>query len=168
MNTISWKNATTPLPMEINPRVVFERMFGRPGTSQQRLARMADRPEHPRLAAEERQGMSKGLGGKDRNRLNDYLENVREIEPRIQKAEKQRRPTWRCRTRRSASGVVRGARRADVRPAGARVRGQHHARLHLHEVTRRQPARVSEHRRHRAAPRDVASRQQLREARRTW
>ena len=33
MNTISWKNATTPLPMEINPRVVFERMFGRPGTA---------------------------------------------------------------------------------------------------------------------------------------
>ena len=43
MNTISWTNATTPLPMEINPRVVFERMFGRPGTSAQRLARMADR-----------------------------------------------------------------------------------------------------------------------------
>ena len=51
MNTISWKNATTPLPMEINPRVVFERMFGRPGTSAQRLARMADRPQHPRLGA---------------------------------------------------------------------------------------------------------------------
>ena len=42
MNTISWKNETTPLPMEINPRVVFERMFGRPGTSAQRLARMQD------------------------------------------------------------------------------------------------------------------------------
>src|SRR6185436_19143521 len=41
MNTISWKNATTPMPMEINPRSVFERMFGRPGTSAQRLARMA-------------------------------------------------------------------------------------------------------------------------------
>ena len=42
MNTISWKNETTPLPMEINPRVVFERMFGRPGTSAQRVARMKD------------------------------------------------------------------------------------------------------------------------------
>src|SRR5204863_9155150 len=42
MNTISWKNETTPLPMEINPRVVFERMFGRPGTSAQRAARMKD------------------------------------------------------------------------------------------------------------------------------
>ena len=42
MNTISWKNATTPLPMEINPRVVFERMFGRPGTRAQRLTRMQE------------------------------------------------------------------------------------------------------------------------------
>ena len=41
MNTISWRNPTTPLPMEINPRIVFEGMFGRPGTSAQRLERMA-------------------------------------------------------------------------------------------------------------------------------
>ncbi len=40
MNTLSWRTPTEPLPMEINPRVVFERMFGRPGTAAQRLARM--------------------------------------------------------------------------------------------------------------------------------
>ena len=40
MSTIAWKGPTTPLPMEINPRVVFERMFGRPGTPADRLARM--------------------------------------------------------------------------------------------------------------------------------
>src|SRR6185295_15127170 len=39
-NTISWRNPTTPLPMEINPRILFERMFGRPGTRSQRLARL--------------------------------------------------------------------------------------------------------------------------------
>jgi len=89
MNTISWKNATTPMPMEINPRSVFERMFGRPGTSQQRLARMATDRSVLDSLLEELKGMSKGLGGKDLNRLNDYLENVREIESRIQKAEKQ-------------------------------------------------------------------------------
>ena len=89
MNTISWKNATTPMPMEINPRSVFERMFGRPGTSQQRLARMATDRSVLDSLLEELKGMSKGLGGKDPNRLNDYLENVREIESRIQKAEKQ-------------------------------------------------------------------------------
>ena len=42
MNTISWTTPTTPLPMEINPRVVFERMFGRPAPRAQRLARMHD------------------------------------------------------------------------------------------------------------------------------
>src|SRR5678815_156983 len=89
MNTISWKNATTPLPMEINPRVVFERMFGRPGTSAQRLARMATDRSVLDSLLEELKGLSTGLGGKDLNRLNDYLENVREIEQRIQKAEKQ-------------------------------------------------------------------------------
>ena len=40
MNTISWSSATTPVPMEINPRVVFERLFGRPGTVEQRKRRM--------------------------------------------------------------------------------------------------------------------------------
>src|SRR5262249_57900211 len=42
MNTISWKSPTTPLPMEINPRVIFERMFGRPGTTAQRLSPMQE------------------------------------------------------------------------------------------------------------------------------
>ena len=49
MSTIAWKRPTTPLPMEMNPRVVFERMFGRPGSAADRLARMQARSEHPRL-----------------------------------------------------------------------------------------------------------------------
>ena len=49
MNTISWKNDTTPLPMEINPRVAFERLFGQPGTAQQRAGADARQQEHPRL-----------------------------------------------------------------------------------------------------------------------
>jgi hypothetical protein len=88
MNTISWKNETTPLPMEINPRVVFERMFGRPGTSAQRLARMADNRSILDSVREEASDLQKRLGTRDRARLNDYLDNVREIEQRIQKAEK--------------------------------------------------------------------------------
>ena len=51
MNTISWANETTPLPMEINPRVAFERLFGRPGTSAAAPRADADRQEHPRLGA---------------------------------------------------------------------------------------------------------------------
>src|SRR6185295_3421744 len=89
MNTISWKNPTTPLPMEINPRIVFERMFGRPGTSEQRIQRMAkDRSILDSIKADVAD-LENGLGPRDRIRLNDYLENVREIERRIQRAEKQ-------------------------------------------------------------------------------
>jgi len=89
MNTISWKNATTPMPMEINPRSVFERMFGRPGTTAQRRARMATDRSVLDSLVDELNGLRSGLGGSDLNRLNDYTENVREIEQRIQKAEKQ-------------------------------------------------------------------------------
>jgi hypothetical protein len=89
MNTIAWKSETTPLPMEINPRSVFERMFGRPGTAEQRKARLATDESILDSLVDELSGLSKGLSGKDRNRLNDYVENVREIEQRIQKAEKQ-------------------------------------------------------------------------------
>src|SRR5436309_2169556 len=88
MNTISWKNETTPLPMEINPRVVFERMFGRPGTSAQRIARMEDNRSILDSVKQEASALQKSLGNKDRARLSDYLDNVREIEARIQKTEK--------------------------------------------------------------------------------
>src|SRR4030095_1138455 len=91
MNTISWKNETTPLPMEINPRVVFERMFGRPGTSAQRLARMEDNKSILDSVRQEAAELQKRRGTRDRARLNDYLDNVREIEQRIQKAEKNAR-----------------------------------------------------------------------------
>lgn len=89
MNTISWKTPTTPLPMEINPRVVFERMFGRPGTRIQRLARMQENRSILDSVQEDVADLEKKLGTKDRARLNDYLDNVREIEQRIQKSEKQ-------------------------------------------------------------------------------
>ncbi len=91
MNTISWKNETTPLPMEINPRIVFERMFGRPGTSQQRLARMRENRSILDSVREEALDLQKRLGSSDRVRLSDYLDNVREIEQRIQKIETQSR-----------------------------------------------------------------------------
>src|SRR5215510_3482066 len=88
MNTISWKNETTPLPMEINPRIAFERLFGQPGTAAQRAARMRDNKSILDSVREEARDLQKTLGGKDQSRLNDYLDNVREIEQRIQRAEK--------------------------------------------------------------------------------
>jgi predicted component of type VI protein secretion system len=87
MNTLSWKSPTQPLPMEINPRTVFERMFGRAGTSQQRLARMGKDRSILDSVREDITDLQNGLGAQDRTRLTEYLENVREIERRIQRAE---------------------------------------------------------------------------------
>jgi hypothetical protein len=89
MNTLSWASPTQPLPMEINPRVTFERMFGRAGTAAQRLAHMQTDRSILDSVKEDVKDLQGGLGPRDRSRLTDYLENVREIEQRIQKAEKQ-------------------------------------------------------------------------------
>jgi hypothetical protein len=89
LNTLSWKTATQPLPMEINPRALFERMFGRPGTAKQRLARMKTGRSILDSVQEDLKDLQLGLGGRDRSRLSDYLDNVRETEARIQRAEKQ-------------------------------------------------------------------------------
>ncbi len=89
MNTISWKNETTPLPMEINPRLVFERMFGRPGSQAQRHARMATDRSILDSVQDELHRLERGLGPQDAGRLDNYLENVREVEERIQRAEQQ-------------------------------------------------------------------------------
>ena len=87
MNTLSWTASTTPLPMEINPRVLFERMFGRPGTAAQRQARrQLDRSILDSIAQEVKT-LDRGLGASDRARLGQYLDHVREIERRIQQTE---------------------------------------------------------------------------------
>jgi hypothetical protein len=83
-NTISWRTPTTPLPMEINPRVVFDRLFGDGTNAADRMARI--RREHSILDAVTAQvnHLQRGLGANDRNRVSEYLDNVREIERRIQ------------------------------------------------------------------------------------
>jgi len=89
MNTLSWRTPTEPLPMEINPRVTFERMFGRSGTAAQRQAQMRMDRSILDSVKEDVADLQANLGNRDRNRLDAYLENVREIEKRIQRAEKQ-------------------------------------------------------------------------------
>jgi hypothetical protein len=87
-NTISWSSPTQPLPMEIDPRVAFERLFGDGGTAQERvIRRQADRSVLDSIT-QEIAGLKKGLDASDSRRLNSYLEDVREIERRIQKIEK--------------------------------------------------------------------------------
>lgn len=86
-DTISWASPTDPLPMERDPRVVFERLFGVGGTTEERQVRrreergVLDRLTHAVAL------LMKDLGPSDRNRLNNYLDDVREIERRIQKIE---------------------------------------------------------------------------------
>src|SRR5580765_3982246 len=86
-NTISWSSPKTPQPMEINPRAVFERLFGRPGTPAERAARMKRSLSILDLISKQASDLQKSLGARDRARLGDYLDNVREIERRIERAE---------------------------------------------------------------------------------
>jgi hypothetical protein len=86
-NTISWSSPTTPLPMERDPRVVFERLFGDGATPEERARR---REAHSSILdgiLDKVSALERDLGPSDRVRLSDYLEDVREIERRIQKAE---------------------------------------------------------------------------------
>ena len=86
-NTISWSSPTTPLPMERDPRVAFERMFGDGSTPEQRRLRRQDNASILDAIVEKIDDLKLGLGATDRARLSDYLEDVREIERRIQRVE---------------------------------------------------------------------------------
>jgi hypothetical protein len=87
MNTISWASPTTPLPMEIDPRAAFERMFGRAGTAAQRAARMQEDRSILDSISEDASRLRVRLGTRDRARVDDYLDHIREVERRIQQAE---------------------------------------------------------------------------------
>ena len=93
MNTLSWRTHTTPLPMEINPRKVFERMFGSGGTAEDRLARIEGDRSILDAVMKDATGLEAKVGPQDRLKIGEYLENVREIERRIQKASQQVDPT---------------------------------------------------------------------------
>ncbi len=86
-NTISWKTPTTPLPMENNPQVVFEKLFGDGSTNADRLARKQQSRSLLDSVMEQAASLQKDLPASDRSKLNEYLEDVREIERRIQKSE---------------------------------------------------------------------------------
>jgi hypothetical protein len=86
MNTLSWRTPTTPLPMEINPRKVFERMFGQGGTAADRLARTEQDRSLLDAITTQASDLQRQLGPHDRRTVSDYLDNVREIERRIQMA----------------------------------------------------------------------------------
>jgi Protein of unknown function (DUF1552) len=82
-NTLAWKTATLPLPMEHNPQVVFERLFGNGGTDAERKARRQEARSLLDSVIEQVGSLEKSLPAADRSRLTDYLDEVREVERRV-------------------------------------------------------------------------------------
>jgi hypothetical protein len=88
-NTISWRTPTTPLPMEVNPRIVFERMFGDGGSGAERLAQVREDRSILDSVKDAVASLERRLGAGDRVKVAEYLDSMREIERRIQVAERQ-------------------------------------------------------------------------------
>lgn len=86
-NNLSWASPTQPLPSEAHPRLVFENLFGEGGTPAQREAAIRERASLLDSVTSEMKRLQLRLGAADRNRVNDYLESIREVERRIQRAE---------------------------------------------------------------------------------
>lgn len=91
-NNISWRNDSTPMAKEINPRAVFERMFGG-GTDRERAESLARRRRQQRslldLVEADAQALTGRVSGNDRHKLDEYLTALREIEQRVERAERE-------------------------------------------------------------------------------
>src|SRR5437867_1101353 len=87
-NSLSWPTPTSPLPMELNPQVVFERLFGSGATAEVRSARMRQSKSILDSVLDELSGFKKDLAAGDRRTVDQYTDEVREIERRIQLAAK--------------------------------------------------------------------------------
>src|SRR5207249_4097803 len=91
-HTLSWRSPTQPLPMEWNPRAVFERLFGDSGSTD-RKAREARLRQHKSIldsVAEKLASLKSDLGPQDRVKVDEYTEAIRDVERRIQRDEEQR------------------------------------------------------------------------------
>ena len=86
-NNLSWSSPTTPLPAEAHPRVAFERLFGDGGSAADRLAEIRKDASLLDWVSEDIARLRRKLGPGDRTRVEQYLDTVREVERRIQKAE---------------------------------------------------------------------------------
>jgi hypothetical protein len=86
-NNLSWSSPTTPLPAEAHPRLVFETLFGDGGTLEERRAALRKRASLLDSIADDMKRLKRGLGASDRARVSEYLDSIREVERRIQKAE---------------------------------------------------------------------------------
>ena len=87
LNTLAWSSDTTPLPTENNPRIIFERLFGDGGTSEQRLAQAKRNQSIIDSVLADLDRLQSSLGTADRTTVTEYLDAVREVERRIQRIE---------------------------------------------------------------------------------
>jgi hypothetical protein len=90
-NTIAWSTPTTPLPIENDPRAVFERLFGTSGSTDRgaRLARIQQDRSILDYVGQQISGLQRIIGPTDKLRVTEYFESVRDVERRIQMAEQQ-------------------------------------------------------------------------------
>lgn len=90
-NTISWRTPTTPLPMENNPKNVFERLFGSSDSTDPKVRLREIKTDHSVLdsVTEKIASFQRGLGSRDRTRVEEYVDAIRDVERRIQMAEEQ-------------------------------------------------------------------------------
>ena len=91
LNTLCWRNPTTPIPMETQPRAVFERLFGDSGSTDPavRIARIKEERSILDSVRDDVSRLLTGLTATDRNKINQYLDAIRDVERRIQIAEEQ-------------------------------------------------------------------------------
>ena len=87
-NNLSWSSPTTPLPAEAHPRIVFEMLFGEGGDKAQRQAALRKRASLLDFVKDDISRLQRELGAADRERVGHYLESVRDVERRIQRAER--------------------------------------------------------------------------------
>ena len=159
--SMSWRSETSPLPGEINPRMVFERLFG-DGESTEPTARMARLESQKSVLDYVTASLTRlqgSLGAGDKRKLDEYLAAVRDIERRIQRAEEQN-ITMKLPAHGAAeldSGRLRGVLQADDGPAGHRLADRHDARHVVHDGPRRQQPRVPRNRHLRRPSLDLAS-----------
>ena len=86
-NNLSWSSPTTPLPAEAHPRIVFERLFGEGGSIEDRRAALRRRASLLDWVSEDIARLRRKLGPEDRIKVSQYLDTIREVERRIQRAE---------------------------------------------------------------------------------
>ena len=86
-NNLSWSSPTTPLPAEAHPRLVFETLFGEGGSIEDRKAALKKRASLLDSVTDEIKRLKKTLGPSDQNKVSQYLDSIREVERRIQRAE---------------------------------------------------------------------------------